>query len=89
MRRKKAKHRKPVGTMNVILALMGIFLLVFIVAMVVIFTRQGTTPDVLITGVFALCGGECGIMGWIKNHKEKAQARKWELEDRERSKRDG
>ncbi len=89
MGRKRAKHRKPVGTMNVILALLGVFLLAFIVAMIVIFVRQGSTPDILIGGVFTLCGTECGIMGWIKNHKEKAQTRKWELEDRERSNRDG
>ena len=90
MGRRKAKHSKPPGTMNVILALMGVFLLAFIVTMVVVFVRQGAVPDTLIGGVFALCGGECGIMGWIKNQKEKVQDRKWELDDlKERKDKDG
>ena len=90
MGRRKAKHSKPPGTMHVILARMGVFLLAFIVTMVVVFVRQGAVPDTLIGGVFALCGGECGIMGWIKNQKEKVQDRKWELDDRkERKDKDG
>ena len=82
MNSKKPRHSKPPGTMNIILAVMGAFLLAFIIVMVVIFMRMGSTPDTLIGGVFALCGGECGVMGWIKNHKEKVQDRKWELDDR-------
>ena len=32
--------------------------------------------------VFAACGGEFGVMGWIKTTKDKHITRKWELEDR-------
>ena len=38
---------------------------------------------ILVTCVFAACGGEFGIMGWIKTTKERNQSRKWELDDRE------
>lgn len=68
--------------MDRILLLLGLFLLAFIVTMIVVFVFCGSVPDSLIAGVFALCGGECGVMGWIKNRKEQLQSRKWELEDR-------
>ena len=29
-------------------------------------------PDTLCQCVFALLGGECGVMGWIKTNKDKA-----------------
>ena len=39
--------------------------------------------DTLCTCVFAACGGECGVMGWIKTTKERQRERSFELEDRE------
>ena len=66
---KKGKLRTwwgEVGMMDRILLLLGVFLLAFTVCM----------------AVFALCGAEGGIMGWIKNGKERIQSRKWEMEDR-------
>lgn len=85
--RKKRKRRrkgwwKKAGMMDRILVLLGLFLLLFTVAMIVVFIRYGAVPDTLITSVFALCGAEGGIMGWIKNSKERFQSRKWEIEDR-------
>lgn len=62
------KERK---TSNVILAVMSIFLLIFIVTMIIIFMRQGAVPDTLITCVFAACTGEVSVLGWIKTTKEK------------------
>ncbi len=58
-------------TMDVILVLIGVFLLLFTVAMVVVFVVCGSVPDTLITCVFAALGGECGVMGWIRTAKEK------------------
>lgn len=84
-RRKKHPLRswwKKAGMMDRILLVLAIFLLVFIIAMTIVFVCCGSVPDTLITGVFAVCGGECGVMGWIKNRKEQLQSRKWELEDR-------
>ena len=58
-------------TMDVILVIIGVFLLLFTVAMIVVFIVCGSVPDTLITCVFAALGGECGVMGWIKTAKEK------------------
>lgn len=82
------KRNKKIGTMDLILILVGTFLLIFTGIMIYLHIETGTTPDTLITCVFACCGGECGIMGWIKTTKERRQDRKWELQDREEKKRD-
>lgn len=58
-------------TMDVILILIGVFLLLFTVTMTIVFIVCGSVPDTLITCVFAALGGECGVMGWIKTAKEK------------------
>lgn len=72
------------GTMNLILIIMGVLLFLFTQKMIDLFETYQETPDTLITCVFALCGGECGVMGWIKNSKEQYRDRKWEREDRQR-----
>lgn len=87
-RRKKPsriKKKKGPGVMNIILVIVGVILVVFTIAMIRIFTIYGAVPDTLITCVFAACGGEFGIMGWIKTTKERNQSRKWELDDREQA----
>lgn len=84
-RRRKGKLRtwwRKAGMMDRILLLLGAFLLVFTVSMVIVFICCGSIPDTLVTAVFAICGAEGGIMGWIKNSKERVQSRKWELDDR-------
>ena len=58
-------------TMDIILVIVGAALLLFTVAMTVIFVTCGSIPDTLCTCVFAALGGECGVMGWIKTAKEK------------------
>jgi len=77
------KGKKNVRTMDVILAVIAVFLLLFIVVMVWLYYRTGAIPDTLCTCVFAACGGECGVMGWIKTTKERQRERSYELEDRE------
>ena len=72
------------GTMNLILVLVGVALLVFTIAMIVLFKQQYAIPDTLCTCVFAALGGECGVLGWIKTTKERNKQREWELEDRKR-----
>lgn len=54
----------------------------FIIAMIVLFAKYQCVPDTLITGFFALVGGECGVLGWIKASKERKRERRYELEDR-------
>lgn len=70
-------------TTNVILLILAVFLLGFVVAMIWLYVKTGAIPDTLCTCVFAICGGECGVMGWIKTTKERTRERKYELEDRE------
>lgn len=75
---KKGKRK----TMDVVLVIIAIFLLFFVVAMLWLFYHTGAIPDTLCTCVFAACGGECGIMGWIKTTKERNRDREEFLEDR-------
>lgn len=77
------KKRKKLGTMDKVLVVIGVFLLVFVSVMLWLFYMTGGIPDTLCTCVFAVCGGECGVMGWIKTTKDRQQERKYELEDRE------
>ena len=70
--------------MDVILIIVGICLAAFTVAMIVLFQIYGAIPDTLCTCVFAVLGGECGIMGWIKTSKDRRREREWELEDKKR-----
>lgn len=70
-------------TMDLILTIIAVFLLLFILIMMWLYYVTGGIPDTLCTCVFAVCGGECGVMGWIKTTKERMKEREWELEDRE------
>lgn len=72
--------KKKLGTMDLILLVIGIFLALFTAAMTVIHCITGSTPDVLITCVFGICGVEGGVMGWIKTSKNKLQKLKSERE---------
>lgn len=84
----KKSSRKSIGTMNIILIIVGIFLVLFTLKMISIFETYGMVPDTLINCVFVALAGECGIMGWIKTSKEKNKDRRWLLEDREQEKQD-
>lgn len=76
------RQKKEVRTMDMVLVVMAFFLLVFVTVLIVLYYLTGGIPDTLCTCVFAICGGECGVMGWIKTTKERKQERKYELEDR-------
>lgn len=78
--------KKEVRTMDVILVVIAMILLVFSVTMIALYYLTGGIPDTLCTCVFAVCGGECGVMGWIKTTKERSRERQYELEDREHEK---
>lgn len=88
-KKKKAKkpenpEKKKIGTMDIILVLIGVALLIFTVKMIDLFEQYQQIPDTLCTCVFGALGGECGIMGWIKTTKDRYQERKWEKEDQEK-----
>lgn len=84
-RKRPAKQPKKIGTMDLILVVVGILLISFTITMIEIFKQTGMIPDTLCTCVFATLGGECGIMGWIKTSKERNRDRSWELEDRKQN----
>ena len=73
--------KQKIGTMDLILLVIGIFLALFTVAMIVIHCITGSTPDTLITCVFGICGVEGGVMGWIKTSKNKLQKLKSKQEN--------
>ena len=75
--------KKKFGTMNLILVLIAIFLFIFVAVLLWLYYETGGIPDTLCTCVFAACGSECGVMGWIKTTKERYREREFELEDRE------
>lgn len=58
-------------------------MLIFIGFLLWLYYRTGGIPDTLCTCVFAICGGECGVMGWIKTTKERQRERMYEMEDRQ------
>lgn len=80
---KNKKTRKPVGTMNVALVIVCIAAIAFTASMIYLFMMVGSIPDTLCTCVFAVLGGECGVLGWIKTTKERNQDRKWAVQDRQ------
>ena len=75
-------EKKKAGTMDKILIIIAVSLLVFITIMIWLYYTTGGIPDTLCTCVFAVCGGECGVMGWIKTTKDRYRDRQYELEDR-------
>lgn len=85
---KREKEKKEKRTMDFILIIVGILLVSFTIAMIILFQKYGSVPDTLITCVFAALAGECGVMGWIKTTKEKNKDREWLLEDIKRNKKD-
>ena len=93
IRNRTARHRvepkatgkkKGIKTMDLILAIIGVSLAWFTHRMLTLYETTGGIPDTLCQCVFALLGGECGVMGWIKTTKDKQQDRKWAEEDWQR-----
>lgn len=80
---KKSKGFK-LNKMDVILLIIAVTLFAFTQKMIELFETYMAVPDTLITCVFAVCGGECGAMSWIKTSNEKYRDRRWQLEDEKR-----
>lgn len=75
--------KKKVGTMNVALIISCLIMIVFTAVMIWVFIRQDSVPDTLITCVFAVLGGECGVLGWIKTTKCKTSDKTEKKSDEE------
>lgn len=69
-------------TMDKVLIFIAFFLLVFIATMVYVYLKTGGIPDTLVASVFTICGGEFGVMGWIKTTKDKFLDKDFEKESR-------
>ena len=63
---------KKMGTMDKVLVLEAILLISYTVADLIVFWHTGAEPYTLTGCVFAVCGLENGVMGWIKTSKDKA-----------------
>lgn len=68
-------------TSNLVLAVLGLFLLVFIVSMIVIFCVKGAVPDTLIQYTLGAGGVEALLLAGIKISKVIAGDKPRESED--------
>lgn len=65
----KGKRVKRRNTSNVVLIILGVFLLAFVVTMTVIFCVKSSVPDTLIQCVMGSGGLECVALAGIKISK--------------------
>ncbi|MCM1325868.1 MAG: hypothetical protein NC243_06620 [Lachnoclostridium sp.] len=72
-----------IGTLNLILILVGAFFLWFNWQMLEIFRTYAAIPESYACAVIAATIGECGICGWIRTTKDRRQERRWEKEDKQ------
>ena len=72
---------KKVGTLNLILILVGAFFVWFNWQMIVTFRMCESMPESYACAVVAATIGECGICGWIRVSKDRNRERRWEKED--------
>lgn len=72
---------KKVGTLNLVLILVGVFFVWFNWQMIFVFRECGSMPETYACAVVAATIGECGICGWIRTNKDKQQDRKWQKQD--------
>ncbi len=69
-------------TMDKMLAILFVTFVIFTLIMLITFWLCGSIPDTLCSCVFAVLGGECGAMAWIRTAKERYRERRFEKEDR-------
>lgn len=83
---KKIKYLlSKVGTLNLILIIVGSFFVWFNWQMLCIYREYASIPETYACAVIAATIGECGICGWIRTNKDKNRDHKWELEDKKNS----
>lgn len=94
----KIRFRKPhpikkikefvgkIGTLNLILIIVGAFFIWFNWQMLEIFRQYASIPETYACAVIAATIGECGICGWIRTNKDRNREHKWEQEEKEHQK---
>lgn len=73
-RQKKGKVQeliKRLGTLNIVLICVFIYMMYINWKMLTIFSQCGSAPESAWCALIAALLGECGICGWIKTSKEK------------------
>ncbi len=71
-----------IGTLNLILILVGAFFVWFNWQMLEIFREYASIPETYACAVIAATIGECGICGWIRTNKDKQREHKWRQEEK-------
>ena len=79
---------KKIGTLNLILILVGAFFVWFNWQMLCIFRDYAAIPETYACAVIAATIGDCGICGWIRTTKDKRQDRTWQKEDEAEAKKE-
>lgn len=77
------EYFQRIGTLNIVLMLVGAFFVWFNWQMILMFRECGSIPETYACAVVTATIGECGICGWIRTNKDRKMERKWEKEDRE------
>ncbi len=81
---KKIKEvARRIGTLNLILILVGAFFVWFNWQMLCIFREQSMIPESYACAVVAATIGECGICGWIRTNKDRRREHQWEKEEKQ------
>lgn len=63
------REEKPAKTSEIVLTLLGLFLLAFIITMIVIYCVKGSIPDTLVQYTMGDCGMEAILLAGIKVSK--------------------
>lgn len=68
-RRKRKRKSDPARFSKKVVAAVLVAVVIFTVAMVVVYIKTGGVPDTLVTAFFAFAGGEAGALGLIRYGK--------------------
>lgn len=72
-----------IGTLNIVLMIVGAFFVWFNWQLLCIFRDQGAIPETYACAVIAATIGECGICGWIRTNKDRKREHDWEQEQKQ------
>ncbi len=92
-RRKRKRHLLKklkimigkVGTLNLVLILVGAFFVWFNAQLLDIYRENGSIPETYACAVIAATIGECGICGWIRTNKDRRREHQWEQEEKKQA----
>ncbi len=83
--KKLKKVISKIGTLNLILILVGTFFVWFNWQMLEIFREYASIPETYACAVIAATIGECGICGWIRTNKDRQREHQWEQEEKKQA----